>query len=159
MPENQSINALSLSSLDREATSATGDSDRIASSSMIPDGLPRLSVRVIGGLAVVDIVNADVLFEEGAIRELSTQLHRLVEEGCTRLLLNFGGVRYMSSDMLATLTGLHQRVERAQGRLGLFGLDPVLRDMLRICRLERVFDIYADEREALSGGLAADDRP
>jgi anti-anti-sigma factor len=126
---------------------------------MTPDGLPRLSVRVIDGLAVVDIVNADVLFEEGAIRELSTQLHRLVGEGSTRLLLNFRGVRYMSSDVLATLAGLHRRVERARGRLGLFGLDPVLRDMVRICRLERVFQIYADEREALSGGLAADDRP
>ena len=108
-------------------------------------------------LSIVDM-NINVLIEEGTIRELGTQLHRLVDEGHTRLLLNLGGVRYFSSDMLAILAGLHRRVERAQGRLGLFGLDPVLRDMLRICRLERVFDIYADEREALSGGLAADDR-
>ena len=150
MSENQDINALSLSSLDGEVTSATGDSDRTASTSMVPDGLPRLNVRVIDGLAVVDIVNADVLFEEGAVRELSTQLHWLVEEGHTRLLLNLGGIRYMSSDVLGILARLHQRVERAQGRLGLCGLDPVIRDMVRICRLEQVFDIYSDEKEALS---------
>jgi hypothetical protein len=64
----------------------------------------------------------------------------------------------MSSDVLAILAGLHLRVERAQGRLGLFGLDPVLRDMVRICRLERVFDLYTDEGEALSNAKAAGDR-
>jgi len=156
--ENQNTNASSLSSLRREATFAPGVSGRAASISIVPDGLPHLRVRVVNGFAVVDAVNADVLFEESAIRELSTQLHHLVEEGCTRILLNFAGIRYMSSDVLATLAGLHQRVERAQGRLGLFGLGPVLRDMVRICRLERLFDIYADEGEALSHANATGDR-
>jgi anti-sigma B factor antagonist len=159
MSENRNVNVLSLSLLDGDATSATGDSDGTASTSMVPDGLPRLRVRDVDGLAVVDFVNAEVLFEGGTIRELSTQLHHLIEEGHTRLLLNLDGIRSMSGSMLATLLGLHQRLERAQGRLGLFGLDPVLRDMVRICRLEPVFDIYADEREAVRGGLAADDRP
>jgi anti-anti-sigma factor len=158
MPENQSINTLSLSLLDRDATTATGESVGTAWTSTAPDGLPRLVVRDVDWLAVVDFVNAEVLFEGGAIRGLSTQLHHLIEEGHTRLLLNLGGIRLMSGGMLATLVGLHRRVERAQGRLGLFGLDPTLQDMVRICRLERVFEIYADEREALSGGLAADDR-
>jgi anti-anti-sigma factor len=108
---------------------------------------------------VVDIANAEVLFEEGAIRSLGAQLDRLVGEGHTRLLLNFGGVRQMSSDVLGVLAGLYRRVERAQGRLGLYGLDVVLREMVRICRLERVFDIYADEAEALGAGPATRGRP
>jgi anti-anti-sigma factor len=157
MPENQGINASSLSSLNGEAASASGGADRIASASTIPDGQPRLSVRVIDGLAVIGIVNADVLVEGGAIRDLSAQLHRLVDEGYTRLLMDFGSVRYMSSDMLATLAGLHLRVGRAGGRLGLCGLDPVLRDVLRICRLERVLDIHAEE-EVLGVGHATGDR-
>jgi anti-sigma B factor antagonist len=159
MPENQSINTLKLWPLDGDATSATGASAGTASTAMAPDGRPRLAVRSLDGLAVVDFVNAEILFDGGAIRELSTQLHRLIEEGHTRLLLNLGGIRLMSGGMLATLVGLQRRVERAQGRLGLFGLDPVLRDMVTICRLERVFEIYPDEPEALSGRLAADERP
>ncbi len=159
MSESQSINALSLSPLDGETPCGTGDLDRGASTSIVLDGAPHIKVRVVAGFPVVDIVNTDVLFEEGAIRRLSTQLHGLVEEGATRLFLNFGGIRYMSSDVLATLAGLHLRVERAQGRLGLFGLDPVLRDMVRICRLERAFDIYTDEEEALCNGKAASDGP
>ena len=65
----------------------------------------------------------------------------------------------MSSDVLGMLAGLDQRVKRAQGcRLGLCGLDPVMRDMMRICHLEQVFDIH-DEGKGLSNGLAAGDRP
>ncbi len=158
MAENSAINALIVSSFDGGVTSATGGSDPGASPSIVRDGLPYIKVRDVAGLRVVNVVNAEVLFEEGAIRQLRTQLHRLVEEGSTRLLLNFGGIRYISSAVLATLAGLYLRVERAQGRLGLFGVEPLLRDMLRICRLERVFDIYADEAEALSIGKAADDR-
>jgi anti-sigma B factor antagonist len=159
MTEDRGIDALSLSSFEGHATSATGELVGTTSTLMVPDGLPRLGVRDVDGLAVVDFVNAEVLFEGGAIRELSAQLHHLIEEGHTRLLLNLGGIRLMSGGMLATLVGLHRRVERAQGRLGLFGLDPVLRDMVRICRLERVLEIYCDEQDALSVRLAADDRP
>ena len=120
---------------------------------------PRLQVQFIERTAIVRFVDSEILFEEAGVRAISQQLHHLLEEGHTRLLLNLEGIRYMSAGMLATLVGLQQRVERAQGRLGLFGLDPVLRDMVRICRLERVFEIFADEREALSGGWAGDDRP
>jgi hypothetical protein len=42
--------------------------------------------------------------------------------------------------------------------LAITGVDPVLRDMLRICRLERVFDLDADEAEA-SGAAARRDTP
>ena len=159
MLANLIISTLKFWPLDGDATSATGASAGTASTAMAPDGRPRLAVRSLDGLAVVDFVNAEVLFDGGAIRELGTQLHRLIEEGHTRLLLNLGGIRLMSGGMLATLVGLHRRVEGAQGRLGLFGLDPALRDMVRICRLERVFEIYPDEWDALSGRLAADVRP
>jgi anti-sigma B factor antagonist len=161
MTLNQDHNASSPAALDGEAASSTGNPDRTAppSALLVPDGPPRLIVRAVAGFSVVDLVNAEILLEEATIRGLSTQLHRLIEEGHTRLLLNFGGVRYMSSAVLATLAGLHRRLERAQARLGLCGLDSVLRDMVRICGLERMFDIYADEREALGVGPVTADRP
>jgi anti-anti-sigma factor len=157
MSENQTINALGHPSR-VGVIWETRDSDREASNSTVLKKHPQTKVRVVAGSRVVDIMHAEVLLAEDAIRELGTALHGLVEEGSTRLLLNFEGIRYMSSDVLATLARLHLRVERMQGRLGLFGLDPVLRDMLRICRLERVFDIYTDEREALSNCIAGADR-
>jgi anti-anti-sigma factor len=55
----------------------------------------------------------------------------------------------MSSDVLGTLAVLRRRVERAHGRLAVFGLDPTLREMTRICGLEPVLEIYPTEGEAL----------
>jgi anti-sigma B factor antagonist len=114
------------------------------------EGLPRTSVKTIERTAVVRFEDAEIVFEESAIRSIGDQLRRLIkDEGHTRLLVNFGGVRYLSSDVLAILAGLQLKLDPARGRIQLCELDPLLRDMLRITHLDRVFDLYADEAEAL----------
>jgi anti-anti-sigma factor len=112
------------------------------------DRRPAVRVRTVDGLTVVDVLDAENLFAAEAIAELAAQLHRPVEAGHTRMLLNFRGVRSMSSDVLGTLAGLHRRLEKLGGRLGLSDPDPGLRDMLRICRLDRLFEIVAEGAEA-----------
>jgi anti-anti-sigma factor len=119
---------------------------------------PALRVRAVDGTAHVEIINAETLYAEEDISHLADQLHRLAEGGHTRLVLNFLEVRTMSSDVLAMLAALHRRLGRSRPRLGITGLDPALRDMLRICRLERVFDLHADEAEA-SGAATRRDIP
>src|SRR5215469_3226453 len=84
--------------------------DRFPSDPRDADPRPDLSVRAVGGLTVVDFVNAEVLFEERTIRELSARLQRLVEGGHTRLLLNLNSVRYASSSVVALLARLYRRV-------------------------------------------------
>src|SRR5262245_15394378 len=94
---------------------------------------PGLRVRPLGRLTIVELVNAEALLEPAAIAELSRQLNTLVQEGCTRLLLNFAGVRTMSCQVVAVLAGLYRKVHPQGGRLVLYGLEPVFRDMIRIC--------------------------
>jgi anti-sigma B factor antagonist len=119
-----------------------------ASRSDHPHRRPALRVRAVDGTAVVDIIHAETLIAEEDISHLANQLHRLAEDGHARLVLNFREVQTMSSDVLGVLVALHRRLEKSQGRLVVSSLDPVLRAMLRICRLERVFDLHADEAEA-----------
>ena len=104
-----------------------------------------LQVRAVDGTAVIDIINAETLYAEEDISHLSNQLRRLAEDGHTRIVLNFREVHTMSSDVLAMLLALHRRLEKSRRRLAISGFDPVLREMLRICRLERVFDLLEDE--------------
>jgi anti-anti-sigma factor len=110
---------------------------------------PRLRTRTIERTVIVRFEDAEFLFEESGVRAVSQQLNRLLEEGHTRLVVNLHGVRYVSSQVLRILAGLQAKVERARGRIHLCGLDPLLREMVRITRLERVFDISGDEAEAL----------
>jgi anti-sigma B factor antagonist len=126
--------------------------DDRASSEPSPGSRPSLRVQSVHGVAIVEFVNAQNLYEDAVIRELGTQLRALVEQGNTRLLLNLAGSRSMSSDLLGMLASLQRRLEKANGRLGLCGLDPALRDMIRICRLDRFFEILPDAAECSPSG-------
>jgi anti-anti-sigma factor len=107
-------------------------------------------VRTVEQTAVVRFDDAEILFEEGAVHAVGRELHRLIEEeGHTRLVVNFAGVRYLSSEVLGILAGLQRKVDPVRGSIVLCGLDTLLRDMVRITHLDRVFDICGDEAEAL----------
>jgi anti-anti-sigma factor len=125
------------------------------SSSCRPEGRLALHVRAIDGTTVVEIRNAETLFAADDISDLGDQLHGLIEAGHNQLLLNFHAVRWMSSDVLGLLAALHRRLEKSRGRLGLTGVDPVLGDMLRICRLDRLLDIHGSEPESSHATAAA----
>src|SRR4051794_28010974 len=106
---------------------------------MEPDGRPHLRVKIIERIAIVRFVDFEIRFEESDVRSIGEELDRLIEEsGHARLLLNFAGVRYLSSDVLGKLAWLAKQVEPVRGRIQLCGLDPLLRDMLRITHLDRV---------------------
>jgi anti-anti-sigma factor len=107
-------------------------------------------VRFIERTALIRFEDAEILFEEEVVRILGEQLDRLVkDEGHSRLVINLGGVQYLSSAVLGKLAWLAKRVEPVGGRIQLCGLDPLLRDILRITHLDGVFDICSNEAEAL----------
>jgi anti-sigma B factor antagonist len=131
-------------------SSSSDDSRRDPSDISEAAGRPSLRVRIVERTVAVRFEDAEILFEEGAVHTVRRELHRLVEEeGHTRLVLDFAGVRYHSSEVLGILAGLQRRVDPVRGSIVLCGLDPLLRDMVRITHLDRVFDVYGDEAEAL----------
>src|SRR5262249_39762627 len=114
------------------------------------DGRPHLRVKVIERTALVRFADAEILFEESAVEAVGDELARLIqEEGHTRLLLDFAGVLHLSCAALARLVVLQRNLAPARGCIRLCGLNSLLLDMLRITRLDRVFDVYTDEAEAL----------
>ena len=95
----------------RIATEAVARTDDRGDPGNLPaqaDAPPRLRVRTIERAAILRFEGAEMLFEESAVRAVSEQLNRLVEEGHIRLLVNFGGVRYLSSDVLGILAAVHK---------------------------------------------------
>jgi anti-sigma B factor antagonist len=120
------------------------------------DARPILRARQVDGITVVEVLDAESLFTEESIVDLTAQLRRLAEAGHTRMVLDFRGVRAVSSDVLGTLAGLHLRLEKLGGRLSLSGADPLLRNMLRICRLDRVFDINGEDDASDSAPIRHD---
>jgi anti-sigma B factor antagonist len=109
----------------------------------------RLEVEDIGDITVVNFIDKKILDEQN-IQVIGDQLFRLVEElGRQKLLLNFGNVEYLSSAALGKLITLHKKVNAAGGKLILCNIDPQIREVFEITKLNKIFTIHKEEQSAL----------
>ena len=67
-----------------------------------------------------------------------------------RLILNLSQVPYMDSSAIAVLVEALQKLRRTGGRVMLVGLQPRVKGLLEIARLDTIFVLAADEAEALA---------
>ena len=105
-------------------------------------GRQRLQVRTIDRTAIVHFLDPELFFEEAAVRSICDQLDGLIEQGYTRLLLNFCGVKSLSGDLLGRLAELQKKkLDLVRGRIQLCGLDSSSQDVLRIAPPDRMFDV------------------
>ena len=83
---------------------------------------------------------------ESAAERLQSLLPDL---GHRRLLVDFGNVASLTSLMLVKLIRLNQATEAAGGRLALFNVPPIIRDIFDVTRLNLILLLYDDESAAL----------
>jgi anti-sigma B factor antagonist len=67
-----------------------------------------------------------------------------------KLILNLGQVGYMDSSAIAVLVETLQKLKKHQGKLYLTNLQPRVRGLLEIARLDTIFILTADEKDALA---------
>jgi anti-sigma B factor antagonist len=67
-----------------------------------------------------------------------------------KLILNLAGVPYMDSSAIAVLVEGLQKLRRVGGRIYLTNLQPRVKGLLEIARLDTIFMITKDEAEALA---------
>jgi anti-sigma B factor antagonist len=109
----------------------------------------RLEVEDIGDVTVVNFTDRKILDEQN-IQIIGDQLFSLVEEmGRRKILLNFSNVEYLSSAALAKFIHLNKKLQPVGGRLVMCNIDPQIKEVFEITRLNRVFTIYDEEQAAL----------
>ena len=109
----------------------------------------RLEVEDIGDVTVVNFTDRKILDEQN-IQVIGEQLFSLVDEaGRRKILLNFGNVEYLSSAALAKLITLNKKVQQMGGRLILCNIDTQIYEVFEITKLNKLFNIYPAEQEAL----------
>jgi anti-sigma B factor antagonist len=74
----------------------------------------------------------------------------LEEHKPTKLVLNLSAVPYMDSSAIAVLVEALQKVRKIGGKIYLTDLQPRVKGLLEIARLDSIFVIAKDENEALS---------
>jgi anti-sigma B factor antagonist len=83
--------------------------------------------------------------------EVRTELLRYVDEGKpSRLVLNLAGVPYMDSSAIAVLVEALQRLRKQGGKIYLTQLQPRVKGLLEIARLDTIFILADSEETALA---------
>ena len=84
---------------------------------------------------------------------LRDELFRVVETGeGLPLVIDFSRVDFLSSAMLDILGQLHRKLAARERTLRLCGLRPQIRELFKVTKLDTLFPIHADRREALASG-------
>jgi len=89
---------------------------------------------------------------QAILPELSRQMETLLgpEAHRGKVLLDMAQTTFIDSSALGWLLGCSKRFRESTGRLVLHSVAPVVLDVLRVMRLDRVLQIAEDERAALA---------
>lgn len=82
--------------------------------------------------------------------ELRGELLEIAQEPPAKTIINMSEVDFMDSSGVAVLIEALQLHRRNSGRLKLVGINPRVRSIFEISRLDTIFEIYDSEDEAVS---------
>lgn len=114
-------------------------------------GQRRLDIEQIGDVTVAKFIDKKIL-DENNIQVIGNQMFGIVEEdGAKKIVLDFSNVEYLSSAALGKLITMEKKVKTASGKLRLCSIRPDIYEVFAITKLNKLFDIRADQQAALSG--------
>jgi anti-anti-sigma factor len=115
-----------------------------------------LQKRGVGEVTVVTCAGRLVAGDEAAA--FQAYLDKLTPMN-PRIVLHLGGVEFIDSAGLGLLVRYFTRARNAQGALAVCAPSPKISEVLRITRLQAVFDPYETEANAIAAAHGAGGRP
>lgn len=100
------------------------------------------------GILTVCLTDARILDEvklDEVGNDLMEMLNKTSEE---RVILDFRAVQFMSSSMLGKLVQLHKKCKEFKVQLKLCSIASDIREVFKITKLDKLFDIEKDEEAA-----------
>jgi anti-sigma B factor antagonist len=102
--------------------------------------------REIGSVVVLDVSGRIGIDDDGRLKD---KINSLVFQGRLQLLLNLAAVSHIDSTGLGELVSSHVTVMTHGGQIRLANLTARVHDLMAICRLLTVFDVFESEEDAL----------
>lgn len=100
------------------------------------------------GILTVCFTDARIL-DETTLEQLGTDLIALINKTSEeRLILDFRNVQFMSSSMLGKLVQVEKKCKEFKVKLKLCSISPDIRQVFKITRLDKLFEIEPDDAAA-----------
>ena len=89
------------------------------------------------------------LIDPDQLKRLFDDLYALLGKSeQQQVVLDFSGVKFMASSMLAKLVALKKKCDEYRAKLKFSGIAPDILEVFKITKLNKVFDIHPDEAAA-----------
>ena len=109
-----------------------------------------VSTEVREGVLIILFTDARIL-DEARIRGLGKELLEILGKSEEeQVVLDFSNVEFMSSAMLGTLVSFNKKCKEYKAKLKLCSIAPEIREVFKITRLDKLFDIQSDVDAAIS---------
>ena len=87
--------------------------------------------------------------DEGNAEELKRVAYGAFKGGRLYLLVDLSQVEFVASAGLGAFIQMAKLAKESHGRVGLFGLKEIIRDIMRLTHLDNAISIFESEEEAL----------
>jgi anti-sigma B factor antagonist len=108
----------------------------------------QIAARHSDRMTILDISGDIDLANSPAMRKVL--LGEIKDKHTPKVLLNLKNVRYIDSSGIASLVEGLKAARDNGARLILYGLSPSVREVLELSRLQKIFEIYDSEEQALA---------
>ena len=108
----------------------------------------KIDTRKVGDVTVLDC-SGKITLGEGTMAVRNT-VREILKNGGKKIILNLGDVNYIDSSGIGELVSSYTTVTSGGGQLKLLNLTKKIQELLAITKLLTVFQVYNDERAAVS---------
>jgi len=108
----------------------------------------QIAARALQGCTILDLSGDIDLANSPVMRK--ALLGEIKEKRTPKVFLNLKNVRYMDSSGIASLVEGLKASRDLGSRLILYGMNKTVREVMQLSRLQKIFEIYEDEEQALA---------
>ena len=108
---------------------------------------PELGVRKVDAAAVLDLRGR---FTSDHTEHFRVGIQELLHGGTKKFVVNLAQVTHMDSSGVGALLAAYNSIQAAEGKCKFVGAPPQVLHTLRRMNLDKVFELFEDERAAVS---------
>lgn len=107
----------------------------------------KVAKKYSGNILVVEVIGE---LDHHTASTLKTEIEGELKKGVVRnIVLNLSGLNFMDSSGLGVLLGRYKELSKWQGKMLVYGLQPVVDKMFRLSGLNRLIPVHRDLESCL----------
>ena len=100
-------------------------------------------------VSIVEFLDVNVL-NPVTIERIKQELEEhIIRVGQPKIIVSFENVKHLSSAMIGVITALHKKIAAAKGDLRLAHVSPMIMEVLKLTRLDKILKIFETTDRAL----------